>query len=105
MLFHEKYKPTCQKNLFHKDIVTHIRKWLKHIDSIQNSYHILFVYGPIGCAKSITIDILLKGYHIHNIDPLELRSYEKAREISTTIPSYNDFTLSNIESWGKKKKL
>ena len=27
-----KYKPTVQKDLFHKDVVNHIKKWIKIIE-------------------------------------------------------------------------
>jgi hypothetical protein len=99
MLLNEKYKPTSQKSLFHKDIISHIRKWLKSCNA--NARQMLFVYGPIGCAKSVTIEVLLKGFNIHNVDPLELRSNDKALEIASTIPAFHDFTLSSIETWNK----
>jgi DNA polymerase III delta prime subunit len=97
MLLSDKYKPTSQKSLFHKDIINHVRKWLKHIETQNTTNHILFVYGPIGSAKSVTINVLLKGFNIHNVDPLELRSHEKACEIASTLPSFRDITLTNLD--------
>lgn len=97
MLLSDKYKPTSQKSLFHKDIINHVRKWLKSLETQGTSNQMLFVYGPIGSAKSITINVLLKGYNIHNVDPLELRSHEKVCEIAGTLPSFRDITLTNLD--------
>ena len=31
-MFSQKYKPTTQKSLFHKDVVNNIRKWIQNIE-------------------------------------------------------------------------
>ena len=74
----ERYKPTTQKSLFHKDIVNHIRKWIKMIedyaDDSRSVKQILFLYGPIGCSKTVTVECLFKGYNLINVDSDNIRS-------------------------------
>jgi DNA polymerase III delta prime subunit len=92
------YQPNTQKDLFHKDIANNIRKWIKTLDS--QIKQILLLSGPIGCGKSITISILLKGFHVHNIDPSDIRSTDKITEI--LLPSFHSNTLVNIDKWNHK---
>lgn len=100
------YAPNTQKALFHKDIVSHIRKWIQNIQILSEDgkpvKHILFLYGPIGCAKTVTVNILFRGFNVHNIDPTELRSNEKINEIAAGIASFDHRTLSDIERWNYK---
>jgi Rad17 cell cycle checkpoint protein. len=92
-MFATKYKPTVQKSLFHKDIINHIRKWIKMLGS--NSEHniclkrILFLHGPIGCAKSVTVECLFKAYNLINIDIDNLSSNEKTNDILNAMVDFN----------------
>lgn len=99
-MFAEKYKPTIQKSLFHKDIVNHIRKWIKLLDT-NSEYNlslkqILFLQGPIGCAKSVTVECLFKAYNLIDIDLNILSSSERINDILSTIVDFNSLTLENI---------
>lgn len=107
MLLADKFKPTSQKSLFHKDIVAHIRKWIKHLTEIKdNNYKIiLLLYGPIGCGKSATIDVLFKPFNIINIDSDSIRTgIEKTSETLSSLLNYYDKTLcSSLDSKEKSK--
>lgn len=97
----EKYKPTTQKALFHKDIVNHIKKWTKIIEKDAkdnlNVKHILFIYGPIGCAKTVTVECMFKSYNLIDVDINSLST-----ELLQCIVGFNDLTLSNIDKWNSK---
>jgi DNA polymerase III delta prime subunit len=107
-MFASKYKPLTQKGLFHKDIVNHIRKWLKNIEELSEFHkpvtRALLLCGPIGCGKSTTLEILLKGYNVINVNTSDLRTTEGIQEVVESIPSFKDVTLSNIGSRGTKCK-
>lgn len=107
-MFASKYKPTTQKTLFHKDVVNHIRKWLKNIDDLSEYdkpvNRVLLLSGPIGCGKTTTIEILLKGYNTICVNTSDLRTSEGIQEILECIPSFKDVTLSNLGTRGKKNK-
>lgn len=107
-MFIEKYKPTTQKSLFHKDIVNHIRKWIKMLeDSFEENKtlkHILFVSGFISCGKTATIELLFKGYNLITVDSDNIRSAEKVSEVMQSIVGFNDITLANIDKWNHKNK-
>jgi len=107
-MFASKYKPTTQKTLFHKDVVNHIRKWLKNIDDLSEYdkpvNRVLLVSGPIGCGKTTTIEILLKGYNTIYVNTSDLRTSEAIEEVSQGIPSHKDVTLANLCTRGKKTK-
>jgi len=101
-MFAKKYKPTVQKSLFHKDIVNHIRKWIKLLDT-NSEYNlslkqILFLQGPIGCAKSVTVECLFKAYNLIDIDLDVLSSSERINDILNTIVDFNSLTLENTFS-------
>lgn len=108
MSFSQKYKPTTQKSLFHKDIVSHIRKWIRTIEDYADSFksvkHILFLYGPIGCSKTVTVECLFKGYNLIDIDSDIIRSSDKISEIISRIVSFRDVTLANIDKWNHKNR-
>jgi len=108
MLFSKKYKPNTQKSLFHKDVVNHIRKWIKMLEELsefnKSLKQILFIYGPIGCAKSVTIDCLFKGYNLIEIDSDNIRSSDKINDILDLILNFNDLTLMNIDKINHKNK-
>jgi|UniRef100_A0A6C0DWH6 DNA polymerase III delta prime subunit len=99
----EKYKPTTQKTLFHKDIVNHILKWIKQIkqdiEDNQDVKKILLLYGPIGCGKSLTADILFKSFQIYNINSDHIRTSEKINDVINNIVSVNSFTFANFDKW------
>lgn len=108
MLFSTKYKPTIQKSLFHKDIVNHIRKWIKTLES-NNEYNIslkqiLFLQGPIGCAKSVTVECLFKAFNLINIDLDILTSSERTNDVVNAIVDFNSLTLENTFTKKQNKK-
>lgn len=108
MLFSTKYKPTIQKSLFHKDMVNHIRKWIKTLES-NNEYNIslkqiLFLQGPIGCAKSVTVECLFKAFNLINIDLDILTSNEKTNDVVNAIVDFNSLTLENTFTKKQNKK-
>ncbi len=109
MLFTTKYKPNTQKSLFHKDIVSHIRKWIVKIEDLfefnKSLKQILFIYGPIGCGKSVTIECLFKGYNIIKIDSESIKSSEKLEYLLKLIINFNDITLINIDKLNHKNKI
>jgi DNA polymerase III delta prime subunit len=106
MLLSDAYKPNSQKALFHKDIVNHIRKWIKNIEDLSEFkkpvQHLLYLSGPVGCGKTITCEVLLKGFNVTCIDPNEIRSHEKITEITSSLTSFSATTLANIEKWNHK---
>jgi DNA polymerase III delta prime subunit len=105
-MFATKYKPTTQKSLFHKDIVNHIRKWIKMVeefaDNNKSTKHILFLYGPIGCSKTVTVECLFKGYNLFEIDADIIRSADKISEVYDGLVNFRERTLANIEKWNYK---
>jgi hypothetical protein len=107
-MYNVKYKPTTQKLLFHKDIVNHIRKWIQLIEykyeKIKNVKEILFLNGPVGCGKSVTVECLFKGYNLINIDSDNLRNNDRLNETLQQIVSFNSITLANIDRWNHKNK-
>jgi len=107
-MFSVKYKPTTQKLLFHKDIVNHIRKWIQTIEykyeTTKNVKEILFLNGPVGCGKSVTVECLFKGYNLINIDSDNLRNNDKLNETLQQIVSFSSITLANIDRWNHKNK-
>lgn len=110
MTFNEKYKPTTQKALFHKDVVSHIRKWIKLqqdlYDCNKHVSNVLFLHGPHGCGKSETTSLLLKSMNVIEIDPNEIRSEERVVEICMNIPSYGSETLiHNLTKSNKKENV
>lgn len=108
-MFLPKYKPTTQKTLFHKDVINHIRKWIKNIENMseykQSVKTILFIHGPVSCGKSITIDVLFKGFNTIKIDSSDVRSTEKINEVSLSITAFNEKTLSHMTSVSSKASV
>lgn len=109
MSFITRYKPNTQKSLFHKDIVTHIRKWIIKIEDLfefnKNLKQILFIYGPIGCGKSATVECLFKGYNLIKIDSESIKSSDKFDYLLNLIINFNDITLINIDKLNHKNKI
>lgn len=109
MLLVDKYKPSSQKSLFHKNIIAHIRNWIKLIDDLHSSNKpvnkLLFLYGPIGSGKTASINVLFKSFNIHKIDVSDLRSSDKLSDIINSIPNYNEITLANIDKWNNKNSV
>ena len=85
MLYAEKYKPITFKNLFHLDAVSSVRKWLRDLNDVKNNNYkeILYMYGPVASGKTTIIQIMLKNYHLIEINPDELRSYDKIKTLVT----------------------
>ena len=104
----DKYKPTTQKSLFHKDLINHIRKWIKMIEDYAETKksvkNILFLYGPVGCSKTVTVECLFKGYNVIEIDSDMLRSADKISDCLQSIVGFNEMTLANIDKWNHKNK-
>lgn len=104
----QKYKPTTQKALFHKDIVNHIRKWIKNVedyaDDSKSVKQILFLYGPMGCSKTVTVECLFKGYNLYEIDTDTIKSNEKILETIQGLVHFREKTLANIDKWNHKSR-
>jgi hypothetical protein len=96
-MFADKYSPTTQKDLFHKAIVSSIRKWLSSLDEYEshNVKQALYLSGPTASGKSKIVHVLTKAYNVHSIDAAELKSSERCNEIAQSIPAYNGFTIGN----------
>ena len=107
-MFSQKYKPTTQKSLFHKDVVNNIRKWIQNIEykyeTIKDVKQILFLNGPVGCGKSVTIECLFKAYNLINVDSDNLRNADKINDALQQIINFNGITLANIDKWNHKNK-
>ena len=95
----DKYKPNSQKSLFHKDVVAHIRKWIKVLTENKdgNFKQIMLLHGPIGCGKSVTVDVLFKQFNVIKIDSDSVRV---GSDVMASLVNYNDKTLENLG--GKK---
>lgn len=97
-----KYSPSIQKALFHKDVVAHIRKWIKETEDLLDQSkpdlkRVLYVHGPIGCGKTITMQILLKGFNVYTVDPVDIFSNDSIVEFTKKIAGSKLKTLANIE--------
>lgn len=107
-MFSQKYKPTTQKSLFHKDVVNNIRKWIQNIEykfeTIKDVKQIIFLNGPVGCGKSVTVQCLFKAYNLINIDSDNLRNADKINDALQQIINFNGITLANIDKWNHKNK-
>lgn len=92
------YKPTNQKNLFNQSCVTNIKKWLKHLngDSVRIYKKILFIYGPDGCGKSSTLDLILKTYNVYSIDQDQIKVNDIMTDFINTLPDYNTSSIQSI---------
>ena len=100
-MFSQNYKTTNQKSLFHKDVVNNIRKWIQNIEykyeTIKDVKQILFLNGPVGCGKSVTIECLFKAYNLINVDSDNLRNADKINDALQQIINFNGITLANID--------
>lgn len=107
-MFSQKYKPTTQKSLFHKDVVNNIRKWIQNIEykfeTIKDVKQIIFLNGPVGCGKSVTVECLFKAYNLINVDSDSLRNADKINDALQQIINFNGITLANIDKWNHKNK-
>ena len=58
-----KYKPKFQKDLCisPKSVITDIKNWITLLNS--NSKQLLVLLGPVGCGKSLFLNILFKAYN------------------------------------------
>lgn len=96
-----KYKPTVQKDLFHKDVVNHIKKWIKIIEKDGKNNldvkRILFIQGPVGSSKTVTVECLFKSYNLINVDINSL-----SPELLQCIVGFNEMTLANVDKWNLK---
>lgn len=97
----DKFKPTSQKSLFHKDVVFHIRKWIVSVDDLSKQkkpvQNVLIISGPSGSGKSSLVEIMFKAFNMYNIDPSELQT-----DMSSCITSIRGSTLENIEKINSK---
>jgi hypothetical protein len=108
MSFAEKYKPTSQKALFHKDIVSSIRKWIinleARVENKQSCRQTLLVHGPTGCSKTSMIDILFKGFNTLTVDSNDIRNTDKMHDVISGIVGISDVTLANLGKHTAKNK-
>jgi len=98
VLLAEKYKPTTQKSLFHKDVVNHIRKWISSLDLSSSKQKILLCCGPVGSGKTVIIDILFKSFNLIKLDTTDIRS-DFAQHLHNIV-NYDTQTLDFIKSKG-----
>jgi hypothetical protein len=70
--------PILQKDLFNKTIVAKLKTTLT---SGSNEPNLIYIWGPIGCGKSETINVLCKNWNINSIDPDRLRKNEEFDQI------------------------
>jgi len=89
LLFTVKYRPTVQKDLFHRVQVKKFKEWFDCLDTEFTSNLILF--GKSGSGKTTMADIILKVCNIIRIDSDNLRSTESMNEIVNSINSSNNF--------------
>jgi ABC-type dipeptide/oligopeptide/nickel transport system ATPase component len=93
------YRPTNQKNLFNQSCIINIKKWLKQLNgtSENTTYKkILFIYGPDGCGKSATLDLLLKTYNVYSIDQDQIKVNDVMSDFINTLPDYNASSIQSI---------
>jgi hypothetical protein len=64
-LFCERYTPTNLKQLFNRNIVAQLKKKLTNL----NCKTLIFVNGPLGCGKTVTIKLLLKKFNVIHVNP------------------------------------
>jgi DNA polymerase III delta prime subunit len=74
------------------------------VESQKACRSVLFLYGPIGCGKTVTINVLFKGFNIIHIDSSDLRSNDKISKSIRSIVGVKDVTLENIEKWNHKTR-
>lgn len=98
MSFESKYRPKFQKDLFVQpnDILEQIKIWLKSLD--KNPQQILGITGPIGCGKTVVLEIILKSYNVYKIEPDSI----KQTEIIDNIVDFRHSTF--YETKGKMAK-
>ena len=70
MIFVDKYKPQKLEEIPQENVIK-----LKKLLSIKKKG--IFVYGPTGCGKSATIEIILKEYDVIEIDPSDYMGREE----------------------------
>lgn len=89
------YAPTSQKALFNKIAVQSIRKWVQLVQESSTKRLILCVYGPMGCGKTATLQVLFKPFNVQYIDPDSIRS---TSETIIHPLGYNDKTIDSTKS-------
>jgi hypothetical protein len=93
----EKYKPKFQKNLIiSQNTLSEVKNWISSLD--KNPKQILCNIGPIGCGKTLTIDIFTKNFNKFIIDIESI----KQNDIIDSIISYKDQTFHGVS---KKKNI
>lgn len=104
MEYVRKYYPTTQKDLFHKDKVAYMRKWIKDIqvnfeeDSKNNFRKLLLVCGPLSCGKTTNINVLFKAFQKIYINIDDLRFNEKTSNILDSLVNIGDNTIRNVNT-------
>jgi hypothetical protein len=100
----EMYKPQNQKSLFNQTCVSEIKKFIKELTS-QNHKKILFLNGPTGCGKKVTMSILFKNYNLIHIDADNIRFLENISDIINGISSFGSQNLSQFEKKPTKSHI
>ena len=86
-----------QKDLFNKTAVTKVKQLL------DRSGTVIYIYGPIGCGKTTTVEVLCKNWDILKIDPDHIRRAELTEKIIKDLSnSCGNMTWTEILSKGKK---
>lgn len=85
-----------QKDLFNKAAVVKVKQLLE-------SGTVIYIYGPIGCGKTTTVDVLCKNWNVLKIDPDHIRRSELTEKIiKDMINSCGNMSWTEILSKGKK---
>lgn len=61
----EQYTPTNLKQLFNRNVVGQLKKKLSNLSKKT----LIFVNGPLGCGKTVSMKLLLKKFNVININP------------------------------------
>lgn len=95
-LLAERYRPTSQKGLFHKDVIPRIRKWTSSLDTCDDHKCVLYIHGPVGCGKTTMINVLFKQYNMQHIDADAIRSADNYASIVQTLTAFEASTLEHV---------
>lgn len=86
-----------QKDLFNKTAVTKVKEIL------NSSIRVVYIYGPVGCGKTTTVEVLCKNYDILKIDPDHLRRADLMEKIIKDLNNISgNMSWTEILSKGKK---
>lgn len=99
--FAARYTPTTQKELFNSEACTAVRQWVRALQDPSRTCFkdTLLVWGPTGCGKSASLDILLKPFTVAHINSDDLRTADTTKTVLRSLSSHKTLSLENIEKW------